>query len=152
MPHPSYDPAAGWPRLMPFLTYRDVAAALDFLSKAFGFTEELRWTDEEGIVRVAEMRVADNFYIGLTAGGEGYVSPRDRGAPVGSTLVFVDAVDEHRELVRAADVDVVSEPADRPWGLRQYVVEDIDGHRWEFTQFLTDVPPASWGAVTPGDG
>lgn len=148
MPHISYDPAKGWPRIMPFLVYRDVAAALEFLSRSFGFVERLRWVDGGGVVRVAEMAVGNGFYIGLTAGEEGHRSPRDLGKPATyTTLVFVDDVDEHREKVRAAGVDVVSEPADRPWGLRQYLVEDLDGHQWEFTQFIADVSPSEWGAV-----
>jgi uncharacterized glyoxalase superfamily protein PhnB len=138
---------------MPFLTYKDVGAALEFLSRAFGFVEELRWVDEAGVVRVAEMRVADGFYIGLTAGGEDHATPHELGTSgAHSTLVFVDDVTGHRERLRAAGADAVSEPADRPWGLRQYVADDIDGHRWEFTQFVADVPPSSWGAMTPDAG
>lgn len=152
MPHTSYDPAKGWPSVMPFLVYRDVGAALGFLGRTFGFVERLRWADDEGVVRVAEMAVAPGFYIGLSSGGDNYTSPRDLGKPAThTTLVFVDDVDAHRENVRAAGVDVVFEPADRPWGLRQYVVEDLDGHQWEFTQFVSDVPPSDWGATTPDD-
>ncbi len=44
------------------------------------------------------------------------------------------------------------EPEDRPWGLRQYIAQDLDGHRWEFSQFLRDVPAAEWGATLAEPG
>jgi hypothetical protein len=34
-----------------------------------------------------------------------------------------------------------------PWGLRQYTVDDLAGHRWEFAQHMRDVPAAEWGAI-----
>jgi len=29
----------------------------------------------------------------------------------------------------------------RSWGLRQYLVEDLGGHRWEFSERLRDIRP-----------
>lgn len=51
----SYNPHEGYPRVVPVLAYEDVAAAIGWLSRAFGFREVLRRTDPAGIVRVAEM-------------------------------------------------------------------------------------------------
>src|SRR5436309_667432 len=36
--------------IIPYLLYKDCAAALDWLSRAFGFEEVLRYTGEEGYV------------------------------------------------------------------------------------------------------
>ena len=57
----SYDPADGFPRIMPSLRYEDVGAALAWLSDTFGLREHLRWTGEDGVVRHAEMRIEDAF-------------------------------------------------------------------------------------------
>ena len=51
--------------ITPYLLYEDVDAALDFLSRAFGFKEVLRYTGEAGYVNHAEMRRGDAaIYLG----------------------------------------------------------------------------------------
>lgn len=142
----TYDPARGFPRIMPSLRYEDVGAALDWLQRAFGLTEHLRWVGEDGVVRHAEMRV-EGAFVELSAGPEGYQNPKRLGQPTHALVVLVDDVDGHFEHARAAGAVIVAEPQDRPWGLRQYTAEDPEGHRWEFSQFLRDVPPQDWGAT-----
>jgi uncharacterized glyoxalase superfamily protein PhnB len=39
----------------------------------------------------------------------------------------------------------VREPADHPYGERQYNVEDLAGHVWTFTQSIADADPRDWG-------
>ena len=39
MPH---NPPEGYTRITPYLLYEDAAAAIDFLTSAFGFTERMR--------------------------------------------------------------------------------------------------------------
>ena len=65
----SYDPADGFPRIMPSLRYEDVGAALAWLSDAFGLREHLRWTGEDGVVRHAEMRI-DGAFVELSSAYE----------------------------------------------------------------------------------
>jgi uncharacterized glyoxalase superfamily protein PhnB len=36
-------------------------------------------------------------------------------------------------------------PHDTPFGERQYVADDPEGHRWTFSQHVADVPPERWG-------
>ena len=145
----TYDPARGFPRIMPSLRYRDVEAAIDWLTGAFGFTEHLRWVDREGVVRHAEMRLEDGF-VELSDGGEGYGGPKRLGESWGALVVLVDDVDAHHERAQAAGAVIISEPEDKPWGLRQYTAEDPEGPRWEFSEFVRDVPPAEWGARLAG--
>jgi len=141
----SYNPAAGFPRIMPSLRYDDVGGALAWLARAFGLTEHLRWTDGGGVVRHAEMRI-DQAFIELSAAPEGYRNPRRLGAVCQSLVVLVDDVEAHYTTARAAGATIIAAPEDKPWGLRQYTAEDPEGHRWEFSQHLRDVPPAEWGA------
>jgi uncharacterized glyoxalase superfamily protein PhnB len=60
--------------------------------------------------------------------------------------VFVD--DVHKVCARAVEIggEVLEAPADEPWGLRQAVVADPHGMRWEVSQHLEDVAPEDWGA------
>jgi hypothetical protein len=40
----------------------------------------------------------------------------------------------------------LSHPTNQAWGLRQAIVADPEGQRWELTQHIRDVAPADWGA------
>jgi uncharacterized glyoxalase superfamily protein PhnB len=129
---------------MPSLRYEDLSEALEWLSRAFGLKEHLRWVDEDGTVIHAEMRIADAF-VELFAGPPG--SDRStEGHGCHALVVLVDDVDGHYRRARKAGALVIAEPEDKPWGLRQYTAQDPGGHRWEFSQHLRDVPPAEWGA------
>jgi len=137
----SYDPRQGYPRVVPVLAYEDVAAAIVWLSSAFGFREVLRWNDPSGVARVAELD---------SDGGAVMLESREGASHSHSchfVLVMVDHVDEHFQRAREAGAKVIAEPEDKPWGLRQYRVEDPGGHRWEFSQHLRDVRPEDWGAT-----
>src|SRR6266508_237998 len=57
------NPPAQYPTVTPYLLYEDVPAALEWLSKAFGFRERLRFTAEDGTVNHAEMQLADGATI-----------------------------------------------------------------------------------------
>ena len=53
------------------------------------------------------------------------------------------------EAVAAGSGETVSfaishEPQDHPYGERQYNAEDFYGHRWDFTETITDVAPEDW--------
>ena len=49
----------------PYLLYEDVAAAIDWLSRAFGFEEQLRFADDDGTVTHAELALGDGaVYLG----------------------------------------------------------------------------------------
>ena len=52
----SYDPADGFPQIMPSLRYDDVGGALAWLSDVFGLREYLRWSSPDGVVHHAEIR------------------------------------------------------------------------------------------------
>jgi len=149
--HHTYDPAKGFPRIMPSLRYDDVAGALNWLRDAFGFVEHLRWTDPDGAVLHAEMRI-DGAYFELSQAVDAYPSPRTLGSVSGALIVFVDDVDAHHARAVRAGAAIVSEPDDKPWGLRQYIARDPEGHEWEFSQVIRDVTPEQWGATLTDTG
>lgn len=60
---------------IPMLSYEDVAGAVDWLTKAFGFREVgERYTDESGWLSHAELEL-DGALVYLGWPGEGYMSP-----------------------------------------------------------------------------
>jgi uncharacterized glyoxalase superfamily protein PhnB len=61
--------------------------------------------------------------------------------------VRVADVDAHYRRAEKAGARIPAPPADHKYGERQYTAEDLDGHRWTFSQTVADVDPASWGRV-----
>jgi PhnB protein len=135
-------------RITPYLLYEDVAAAIEFLTNAFGLREQLRYTDPNGSVSHAELEFGgDSVMMGDP--GPSYVSPK-RGGHLGAQVhVYVDDVDEHFEQAKAAGATIVRELADEVYGDRRYDAHDPEGNLWSFAQRIRDVPPEEWGAQTP---
>jgi PhnB protein len=135
-----YDPARGYPVVVPYLLYRDLAAAAGWITEILGFTEAIRFTVADGgpVAHIELTRDGTVLMLGLT--GSRF------GETASITLVFVDDVDQACARVLATGGTILDEPASQPWGLRQAVVADPQGQRWELSQHLRDIPPADWGA------
>jgi uncharacterized glyoxalase superfamily protein PhnB len=140
-----YDPAEGFPTVVVELAYDDVSEAVDWLSATFGFREVLRQSLASEKVVHADMDTGHGGVIMMTRAGDMLSGPR--GHADKQLIVFVDDVDGHHERARRAGANILRKPETKPWGLRQYLVEDLAGHRFEFTQFIRAVPPEDWGAV-----
>jgi PhnB protein len=121
-------------RIAPYLLYEDGAAAIDFLTKAFGFEEVMR-AEEDGVVNHAELRLGDDSVM-LGYPGEGYESPREADHYTALVHVYVDDVDAHFERARAAGAEIVQEPTDQEYGDRRYDAKDPEGHFWSFASKL----------------
>lgn len=48
--------------------------------------------------------------------------------------IIVDGVDEYHAHVREKGAEILVSPADRPWGLREFVIRTPDGHRMVFAE------------------
>jgi PhnB protein len=144
------NPPEGTPRLAPLLFYADVAGALEWLGKAFGFSERIRMPGPDGGIMHAEMDLADvRIMLGPETPDRGMRSPRQLGAVNQSLYIYVDDVDAHCARARAAGATIVSEPETMFWGDRTYYAQDAEGHHWNFATHVKDVaaedmkPPGS---------
>jgi uncharacterized glyoxalase superfamily protein PhnB len=117
--------------VIPELPYPDVRAAVDWLSRAFGFKERLQIGDHR----------AQLVYEG------GAVIAIQGDAPGSTLLVRVPDADAHRAQAEAAGAKILSEPTNWPYGERQYSAEDPGGHRWTFSESISDIDPAEWGGT-----
>jgi len=61
--------------------------------------------------------------------------------PAQLVYVYVDDVDKHFAVAKAAGAHILSEPADQFYGDRAYGAEDPEGHQWSFAQHVRDVAP-----------
>ena len=129
----------------PYLLYEDCAGMLDWLERAFGFREVLRYEDETGTVTHAEMAVGDGtIYLGDP--GEDYRSPKDGGGWRAQVAVYVEDVEAHHARAEAAGAEIKRGLEDTPYGDRRYDAYDREGHLWSFAQRVRDLAPAEWGA------
>lgn len=133
--------------VVPVLIYDDVGQAIEWLCRAFGFTERLRAT-RDGVVSHAQMAIAEGTIMLGRQGGP-YRVPH--GNEVTAYVhVAVDDVDGHFEHAEKAGALIVQPPADMPFGVRQYTARDPAGHWWTFSQNIADIAPADWGAQLAG--
>jgi uncharacterized glyoxalase superfamily protein PhnB len=135
----------------PYLLYEDCDAALDFLARAFGFEEVLRYTGEQGYVNHAEMKVGREGRIYMGDPGDHYKSPKKLGQETCGIYVEVeDDVDELCERARAAGATITEEPVDQEYGHRRFTAEDLEGQVWYFARPIAQVSPEEWGARVAG--
>ncbi len=135
-------PPEGFPRLAPYLFYNDLAAALEWLGKAFGFETRMSMPGPDGSIVHAEMQLEDAvIMMGPASEERGLKSPKDLPAVNQSLYVFVDDVDAHCARARASGATIVSEPETMFWGDRMYYAQDCEGHHWNFATHVKDVAP-----------
>lgn len=115
------------------LIYPDPGAAADWLTKAFGFTVRLR---------IANHRIQMNAGDGCFTIAEGKVAPNDSH----SVQVRIEDADGHCARARRNGAVILTEPADQPYGERQYNARDFHGHRWDFTETVADIAPEEWSS------
>jgi uncharacterized glyoxalase superfamily protein PhnB len=136
------------PRITPMISYEDVAAALEWLTRAFGFRERegARLTGGDGRITHAEMELEEGVIMLANPTAE-YQSPTHHAEVceharkwlavpyvIDGLHVFVDAVDNHFATAKEAGATLLSEPEDQPYGERVYRAADLEGHRWMFAQ------------------
>jgi uncharacterized glyoxalase superfamily protein PhnB len=102
--------------VIPYLLYEDAAAMLDWLERAFGFTEKLRFSGDDGTDTHAEMTIGDaSVFLGDP--GDDYRSAKHGGGWPTQIQVYVDDVDAHYERAKEAGADPAG--AERPALWRQ---------------------------------
>jgi uncharacterized glyoxalase superfamily protein PhnB len=108
--------------------YRDAAAAIEWLEKAFGFERKEVHEGDDGTIVHAEL----TFGPGVVMLG----SERDDryGPHVGHgwTYVVVDDPDALFERASAMGAEVVQELIDTDYGSRDFSVRDPEGNIWSF--------------------
>ena len=126
--------------VMPVLTYPDVPAAAAWLELAFGFVEHVRIGDHR-----VQMGFGDGAIV-LADATSGRTPPEAESSL--SVMVRVRDIGAHHRQALAAGARILADPADQPYGERQYAAVDLAGHRWTFTESIVDVAPEEWGGAT----
>ncbi len=137
--------AVAYPTVIPMIAYEDGVAALEWLSRAFGFRERMRMLGQDGRLSHGEMEMGDGVIM-LATPTPDYRGPRRHREEceqarawstvpwvIDGVLVTVDDVDAHFAHAKREGAVILSEVDEGPGGKR-YRAEDVEGHRWMFAQ------------------
>ena len=134
---PDTEPSAT--RRLTLLVYRDIEAAQRHLVEVLGFAAGELARNDDGKVVHGEVFAGDGV-IWMHRETEEFrlASPATLGAATHCMAVNVDDVAAHYARVRAAGGEIVYEPTDMPYGVREYSVRDLEGGLWSFMQELPE--------------
>jgi PhnB protein len=117
-------------RILPFLTVRNAAAAIDFYKQAFGADELSRLTTPTGQI-VAELSIDGAPFNVVDENPEGSnLSPEHLGGTSVRIDLVVDYPDKVAQRAVAAGARTLFPIADQSYGWRQGRLVDPYGHHW----------------------
>ncbi len=122
--------------IIPTLRYRDPAAAIEWLGRAFGFEPHFVTRGPDGTIVHAELRFGDGMIMLGAARDDAFGRLQKTPAEVGGTgtqspYVIVPDADAHQARAVAAGARVVSPLRTEDYG-RGYSCLDPEGHLWSF--------------------
>ncbi|MGH0035675.1 MAG: VOC family protein [Myxococcota bacterium] len=131
--------------ITPYLYYEDVAGALEWLSRAFGFREREQETmrSPEGKVVHASMELGEGVIL-MGCPGADYECPKRLGRVTQNLYVYVDDVEQHFQRARSAGATILSALEDTFYGDRRYGAADVEGHHWYFAEKVREMTPDQW--------
>jgi uncharacterized glyoxalase superfamily protein PhnB len=124
-------------RLLPVMRYRDVAGAIAWLGRAFGFQEHHVVRCDDGSILYAVLTFA-NALIMLgsirSTGFDGLMKQPDEigGAETQSCYFIVDDAVAHCAAAKAAGAVIVLDIKEYDYGGQGYSCRDPEGHIWSF--------------------
>ncbi len=130
--------------LLPHITYRDVDAAVTWLTRVFGFQEHYRYGSNP--TSGAQLHLG-KAYIMVNRPKDRTASPAQLGSATQSLTVFVENIAAHYANAKSHGAQIVEELHETEYGEFQYAALDLDGHHWLFSRHAQDVPPEHWGAT-----
>jgi uncharacterized glyoxalase superfamily protein PhnB len=111
--------------VMPSLTATDFQKSLAWYRDVVGFTVEEEYKDGDKVMGASLIAGEARLMINQDDGKKGW----DRAKGEGFALYFTTAqnVDEIAKRIKDKWTELLSEPADMPWGSRMFRVKDPDG-------------------------
>lgn len=132
--------------MLAHVVYPDVAKAVAWLTKAFGFREHYHYGGEGSEMNGAQM-VLGSAVVMVRGARENSKSPKELGGATQSLTIFVEDVEGLHRRAKAAGAKIVEEPHETAYGEFQCAAVDFAGHHWLFSRHAKDVSPEKWGAT-----
>ncbi|MGY4824152.1 VOC family protein [Stutzerimonas kunmingensis] len=123
--------------LIPCLRYRDLASAVDWLCRAFGFECQRQYRDEQVGITHAQLAFGNGMLmVGPVVDSEYGQQLRQPdeigGASTQGIYVIVNSADALYAQAKAVGAQIVVELKDEDYGGRGFTCRDIEGHLWSF--------------------
>jgi len=120
--------------IVPTLSVRKGAEAIEFYKKAFAAVELMRVESPDGLV-VAELSIANaRFFIADESPKDGNLSPESAGGVTVRLGLFVADPDTVAGNAVAAGAALLYPVADQHYGYRLGAIKDPFGHVWEIAR------------------
>jgi len=108
------------------LQVADIGAALTFYVDVLGFTEDFRYNNYAGVyLGKVELHLCEHKIWNRPIGG-------------GAVVIIAEEVDDYCALIRQRGANILADPADQYYGLRDFVLSDPDGNILTFSAPLPD--------------
>jgi uncharacterized glyoxalase superfamily protein PhnB len=122
------------PNIFPSISYVDADTAINWLGRAFGFSEHAVYRDEAGTVVHAQLQLGAGMIMLSQVREDDWRggSEPDPDTAAHGVYVVVDDVDDHHDRAVAAGADIVRELTDQDYGGRDYSARDLEGNLWSF--------------------
>lgn len=129
--------------LIPYLCYRDAAAAIDFYKRAFGATELMRLAEPSGKIGHAELKIGEAvFMISDEYPDYDAISAETLGGSPIKLHLYVANVDQFAERAIAEGATVSRPIEDHSYGDRAGQLKDPFGYTWMVATKQKDVAVA----------
>lgn len=125
--------------VIPCLRYRDAAAAIDWLCKAFGFEKQAVYPNADGTIAHAQLTFGSGMImLGSSetkeSGWGRFIRQPDEvgGAETQSAYLIVSDADAVYTRAKAAGAEILLDIKDEDYGGRGFTCRDLEGHIWNF--------------------
>ena len=113
------------------MTVKDLGASTTWYRDVVGFTVDQEY-EREGKLRAVAMRAGSvRILLNQDDGAKGW--DRVKGQGFSLQITTEQSIDAIADGIKAAGGTLVSEPADMPWGVRMFRLEDPDGYKWSIS-------------------
>jgi uncharacterized glyoxalase superfamily protein PhnB len=132
-------------RIFPFLRYEDAPAAFEWLATAFGFEKQMIVPGPQGTISHAQLRYGGSLVMIGTAQDDfmNLKSPTALGGATQGIYVHVNDVDAHHDRAKAAGAEIIMPLEETPYGSREYMARDPEGHLWSFGNYAPEIGGAA---------
>jgi len=132
----------GYHTIIPYLSIKGAAAAIEFYKKAFGATESMRLAQPDGRIGHAELQLGDSrVMLADEFPDMDFRSPLSMGGSPVHIHLYVDDVDAVVSRAVGAGAKVIRPVQNQFYGDRTGTVADPYGHVWHVATHTEDISP-----------
>ena len=136
----------GYHTIIPYLSIKGAADAIEFYKKAFGARESMRVAQSDGRIGHAELQLGDSrIMLADEFPDMDFRSPLSMGGSPVHIHLYVESVDTVVGRAVSAGAKVIRPVQDQFYGDRTGTVADPYGHVWHVATHTEDLSPEEIG-------